>query len=231
MVAETTHISPAIFASVGTGGLPDTLDALPTSVAPLRDDTGRPIIFYAGAEYCPYCAASRWSLIAALSRFGTFASLPLLVSSEAEGDLSNIQTFTFHGSAYSSAYLDFQPVELEDRYERPLDTMTDAQSQLFNTLDYPPYTDASTEGGIPFVDFANVYLAHSSGYAAQTLVGLTRESIVTDLQNPTNAVTQAIIGSANYLTAAICRVTGDTPSSVCGQAPIPAIEATLPART
>jgi hypothetical protein len=131
MAADATHVSPAIFAIVGTGGLADSINALPTSLAPLRDGAGHPIIFYVGAEYCPYCAASRWSLIAALSRFGTFTSLPLLVSSDAEGPLSSIQTFTFHGSAYTgsaytSAYRDFQPVALDGRNSNPLDTMTDA---------------------------------------------------------------------------------------------------------
>ena len=34
-----------------------------------------PEILYMGAEYCPYCAAQRWSTIIALSRFGKFSGL------------------------------------------------------------------------------------------------------------------------------------------------------------
>ena len=44
---------------------------------PLTARTGKkkPELLYIGAEYCPYCAASRWPLIIALSRFGTFKGL------------------------------------------------------------------------------------------------------------------------------------------------------------
>ena len=31
---------------------------------------GKPEMLYIGAEFCPYCAASRWSMALALSRFG-----------------------------------------------------------------------------------------------------------------------------------------------------------------
>jgi hypothetical protein len=33
-------------------------------------------MLYIGAEYCPYCAAERWPLVMALSKFGTFSNLP-----------------------------------------------------------------------------------------------------------------------------------------------------------
>jgi hypothetical protein len=36
-----------------------------------------------------------------------------------------------------------------------------------------------------------------------------------------------IIGAANYVTAAICKMTNNKPASVCAAAPIPAIEAKL----
>ena len=36
---------------------------------------GRPGVVYVGSEFCPYCAADRWALVVALSRFGTFAHL------------------------------------------------------------------------------------------------------------------------------------------------------------
>jgi thiol-disulfide isomerase/thioredoxin len=32
---------------------------------------GKPLVLYIGAEYCPYCAATRWALVMALSKFGT----------------------------------------------------------------------------------------------------------------------------------------------------------------
>ena len=48
----------------------------PTTItgAPLTSG-GKPEMLYIGAEYCPYCAAERWAMIVALSRFGTFSGL------------------------------------------------------------------------------------------------------------------------------------------------------------
>ena len=42
---------------------------------------GKPEVLYVGAEYCPYCAAQRWALAVALSRFGTFTGLETTHSS------------------------------------------------------------------------------------------------------------------------------------------------------
>ena len=36
---------------------------------------GLPEVLYVGAEYCPFCAAERWALIVALSKFGSFSKL------------------------------------------------------------------------------------------------------------------------------------------------------------
>src|SRR5215469_5182042 len=35
---------------------------------------GKPEMLYIGAEYCPYCAAMRWSMAVALSRFGALST-------------------------------------------------------------------------------------------------------------------------------------------------------------
>ena len=43
---------------------------------PLTSD-GKPLVVYIGAEYCPFCAAERWPMVVALSRFGTFSGLQI----------------------------------------------------------------------------------------------------------------------------------------------------------
>jgi thiol-disulfide isomerase/thioredoxin len=71
---------------------------------------GKPEVLYLGAEYCPYCAAQRWAMINALSRFGTFTGLTTTHSSSTDSD-PNTPTFTFYGSKYISKYVTFTPVE------------------------------------------------------------------------------------------------------------------------
>jgi hypothetical protein len=48
-----------------------------------------------------------------------------------------------------------------------------------------------------------------------TLSGLSRSSIAAALQDTTSPVSDAIIASANYLTASFCTLTHQQPSAVC----------------
>lgn len=218
-----TQVSPTTFAAVQTGGLANPLQAVANTPV-LTDAAGKPQIVYIGAEFCPYCAAERWSVIVALSRFGTFQGLHLTTSSSTD-IYNDTPTFTFVGSTYTSQYVIFLPTEESDRQQNPLQTPTAAEQQLLTKYDGPPYVQGS--GGIPFLDIANQQLAISSGYSPQILTGLTWQQIANDLSDPNNTVTQQIVGNANYLTAAICQATGQKPAAVCQAAPIPTISQKL----
>ena len=64
---------------------------------------GRAEVVYVGSEFCPYCAAVRWSLVVALSRFGTFSHLGQTRSSSSEA-FPGLQSFSFDGASYQSRY-------------------------------------------------------------------------------------------------------------------------------
>jgi thiol-disulfide isomerase/thioredoxin len=219
VVSAITQIPSDTFATIQTGGLTNPLHAVTNSTL-LTDSSGKPVIIYVGADYCPYCAAERWSLIAALSRFGTFQNLHTTTSS---GDdvFPNTATFSFAGSQFTSQYLQFSPVETSDRDQNSLQTPTTIQQQALSTYDTPPYT--STSGSIPFISIANQTVATGSGYDPQVLTNLNWQQIAAGLKDPHSSLTTNIIGNANYLTAAICQVTQQKPAEVCGAAPIPAI--------
>jgi hypothetical protein len=72
LTGKVTSVPAATLDQVGGGAVTST----PTRItgAPLTSG-GKPEMLYMGAEYCPYCAAERWSMIVALSRFGTFNGL------------------------------------------------------------------------------------------------------------------------------------------------------------
>ena len=140
--AGTTTLSPAVLAALSVPA--STLDAVgsPSSdVLPSRTSgnaaigrgsDGKPLVTYVGAEYCPYCAAERWAVAVALSRFGTFSGLSGTHSSSSDV-YPDTQTLSFYGSSYSSAYVDFQPVEEATNQEvggtyPTLQTPTAAQS-------------------------------------------------------------------------------------------------------
>ena len=197
-------------------------DALPTktgSSSILKGADGKPLITYIGAEYCPFCAAERWSLAVALSRFGTFTNLSGTHSS-ATDVYPNTQTLSFYGSSYTSPYVDFQSVE--EATNQPvggsyatLQTPTAAQSALLAKY--------NAQGTIPFLDIANRYIISNASYSPQVLQGLSRSQIAAQLKDPSSPVAQAIDGTANDITAAIVAVTGNQPTSVSSSATIAAI--------
>jgi thiol-disulfide isomerase/thioredoxin len=180
---------------------------------------GKPEMLYIGAEWCPYCGAERWAMATALSRFGSFTPLKGVHSSSSDV-YPNTATLTFYGSTYTSNYLVFAPVENQDVNHNPLVTPTTAQQALWTKYDPPGNT-------YPFIDIGNRYIAATT-YSPQVLQGLSWSQIASDLHNPSSAVAKGAIGSANLFTAAICKITGNAPASVCTAAPIPALQAHLP---
>jgi hypothetical protein len=190
---------------------------------------GKPEMLYMGAEYCPYCAAERWAMIVALSRFGTFNGLTTIHSAARRGAGSaepypNTPTFTFAHATYTSPYLTFTPVELNTNIPDPsnggyttLQTPTAAQQALMTKWDNQPYIPSSEPAGsIPFIYFGGKsMIVGTSQTQNQALSGLNWNQIAADLHNPNSAVAKAELGEANYITAAICQMTGNQPASAC----------------
>jgi hypothetical protein len=224
----TTTLSPQVLAALtvptatlDSVGSPSSV-VLPTATGDstiAKDGAGKPLITYIGAEYCPFCAAERWSLAVALSRFGTFENLSGTHSSDSD-EFPDTQTLSFYGSTFSSPYVDFQAVEEATNQPdgssyQALQAPTAAQSALMAKYD--------TQGSIPFLNIANRYVITGSSFSPQVLQGLSRSQIAADLSNPDSAVAQAIDGAANDITAAIASVTGNQPSGVASSATIAAI--------
>jgi len=231
VLKDVTQVDPSVLNTVGTGGVTSPLQAIKNPPPPLTGPTGKPEFLYMGAEYCPYCAAERWAEVVALSRFGTFSHLNETTSSSSD-IYPSTPTFTFYQSKYTSSYIDFVPVEMQGNVADSsgnyptLQTPTSAEQNLLNTYDAPPYIDSSSAGSIPFIDIANKYvqIGLAQGYSAQDLSGLQWQDIASDLSSANSPVAQHIIGSANYLTAAICIVTNQLPASACDSSTIHQIE-------
>lgn len=226
VMQQITQVSPTVSAAVGTGGIQNPLTAASPKVEMLKDASGKPQIVYIGADFCPFCAAERWSVIVAMSRFGTFSNLHYMSSSGTDSS-PNTPTFTFYKSTYTSQYINFQGVETKDRTGNPLQPLTSEQQQLLSKYDAPPYTTQDNAGAIPFIDFANQYLTFGAGFSPDVLANKSQADIATALSDPNATTTKNIVGNANYLTAAVCQViNNDAPA--CKVAPIPSIEQQLP---
>ena len=228
-LAAITDVPSLTFEAVGAG----SAQTLPT---PIRADvrrgpSGLPLVTYVGAEYCPFCAAERWALVVALSRFGQFSGLQM--SHSASDDIyPNTPTFSFVGSTYDSPYLELSSVELQSNQRSgnsyaPLQPPTVEQEQLVRLYDVPPYVPANSAGAIPFLDLADQYMVSGSSFDVGVLRGQTVESIAQSLSDPSAPAAQAILGSANAMTAALCEATDGQPANVCGQPGIQALQSTL----
>lgn len=199
-----SSVNTSTLSSVGSGGV-----TFPLQISgPVLESNNKPLIVYMGAEYCPYCAAERWALIVALSKFGNFTNLSYMESSPTEV-YPNTPTFSFYGANYTSPYIVFQAVELQDRSGAPLQSPTSDQSALAKTY--------SPQGGIPFVDIANQYMVSGSQYQPSTLSGMTWTQISSQLDNSNSNVAQGIDGAADTLISKICKVTNGMPANVCSQ--------------
>lgn len=236
---DVTKVDTNILAVVGIGGVQNPLQSIKGSPPALVGPTGKPEFLYIGAEYCPFCAAQRWAMIVALSRFGSFSQLYQTTSS-ATDVYPSTPTFTFNpklykGPVYTSQYVDFVPVEETGNVANSsgsypiLQTPTTQQQQLLTTYDAPPYTTASNAGSIPFVDIANKFVAIGlgQGFSPQDLANMQWSAIASSLADDSSAISKHILGSANYLTAGICIATGQQPGSVCSTDTIQKIEQTL----
>jgi hypothetical protein len=225
VVTTITSIPSPELDRVGLGSASNTLQ--PVSGQPLAGPGGKPELLHVGAEYCPYCAAQRWPLMIALSRFGTFSGLTTTTSSSSDA-YPNTPTFSFRDAKFTSQYVDFVAVETSDRSGKPLQSLTSEQQALLDKYDAAPYT--STPGAIPFLDFSNRYMVSGSTYSPDVLQGMTWQQVADALKQPSSPQARAILGSANLMTAAICQTTGQQPVSACSTPAVQSIESSLAAQ-
>lgn len=221
LVNSLASVPAATFDAVGT----DAVQGGPSAItAPALTEGGKPKVLYIGAEFCPYCAAERWPVTVALSRFGTFSGLGT-THSAADDVNPNTPTLSFHGAKYTSQYLAFTGVETTTNEKvngqyAPLDAPTAADQKTFDTYNKPPYVQSA--GSIPFVDLGGTFVAAGATYSPDLLAGKTQNEIADALKDASSPIAKAIDGSANLYTAALCKLTKNQPAAVCSTAAVTA---------
>ena len=200
-----TNVSYSTLSAVGTGAS-DVTAPSSISSSPLTNGS-KPEILYIGAEFCPYCAAERWALVVALSKFGNFTGLEYMQSAPSDG---NIATLTFLHATYSSKYISFVTIENEDRNHSTLQVPDGQQQTIWQDL-------SGSQLSFPTIDFGGQYSLTTSQFNFQDLNNLNWTQIGSQLNNPSTAVAKEIDGAANYIISVVCALTNKSPSNVCGQ--------------
>ena len=221
VVKAVTTIPASVFDTVGVKSSDATLTppALLRGQPPLTAD-GKPELVFVGNEFSPYSAAERWALVAALSRFGTFGNTLYASQSGGNEAFPSTPTFTFQGTRYRSRYLSAVLVEHYGDQKNGagtayavLEHLTPKVRALLEAYDHP--TAGSSGGDVPFVDVANAAVVTGGQFSPSVLQQLNVNDIATGLTDPKAPATQAIVGSANYLSATICKADGERPKRVC----------------
>ena len=180
---------------------------------------GKPLVFFMGAEWCPFCATERWALVAATSRFGKWSGLGELSSRSGQDYFASLPTYDLTQATYTSKYLNLRHKELATVDGEPLQKLGSFEERLVDGYDERgsvPFLFASGPGGRYTVEL---------GFSPGLLTGETFASLrkaVADAA-PTEAV-DAIDGQTEAITALICKLDGRQPGSVCAKGSIPALE-------
>jgi hypothetical protein len=239
--AQTTRTSSSVLEALSTvpvatfdsvGATVPGVELSPPRVVtgqPALMDRGKPEVLFVGAGFCPFCAAERWPLVLALSRFGRFEVLHDANSSD-QSVFPGTSTFSFTGVRYSSDYVAFIGVELysdqigADGTFTRIAMLTPAQAAL---VIHAGGTGGWPSGGTaPFVDLGGHLVTTTSAFSPALLAGQSQGQIVGAVVAPqpapvgtaaasAPATGPAIIAAANHLTAGICAASGQQPSSVC----------------
>lgn len=173
---------------------------------------GLPTVIYVGAEFCPYCAAERWALAAALERFGSLTNLSITRSAATDG---NYATLSFTTAKYTSKYIAFSGTEQEDRAHNPLQTVPAPELASFTKYGANSY---------PYLSINDAYQS-SVQYDVSLLGTKTAEQIAAAIKDPSTPLSAAVLASANILTAGICAETSQQPAAVCGATEVKAAAA------
>lgn len=168
---------------------------------------GKTELFYVGEMYCPYCAAERWSVVKALSQFGTWSNLAATTNGKSVENFGIIPTFDFMRAGYHSRYIALDTKDITDWNGKPLESFSLDEQGLFNRYD--------PTGGTPMV-LAGDHVMVGSGYSPSEIQGRSFGSVQRAMERGEDtSYTRAINAEANVITALLCRADGHQPAATC----------------
>ena len=137
---------------------------------------GRPLTFFLGGQFCPFCASMRWPLVKALARFGTFSGLAQMHSQAGADGFESLATYDLARARYQSDYVTLRIVEAADASGNPLQHPDAEETALINQFD--------PQGSIPFVFVGGSYVAQLP-YSPALLQGRSFQQILDEVNSPT----------------------------------------------
>jgi hypothetical protein len=173
---------------------------------PLKGPSGKTLIFFMGAGFCPFCASERWAIVSALSNFGSWQGLVGTASADHDEKYLSIPTVNFATAKYTSDYVEFVGCETADRNFEPLQELDERDYEILDTF--------NPDQIIPFLLIDGQFVQVGSGYSPELLEGMNHTKVKEGVQNPASTVGKAIKTEADNITALICKSIGSK-ANVC----------------
>ncbi|TLY09683.1 MAG: DUF929 domain-containing protein [Thaumarchaeota archaeon] len=167
---------------------------------PLKRQSGKSLVFFMGAGFCPFCAAERWAIVNALNNFGSWTGLVETASADHDEKYLNIPTFSFARANYESNYVEFVARETADRNFEPLQELGENDFEILDTF--------NPDQVIPFLLIDGQFMQVGSGYSPQILEGMEHAKVRTELSNPASLVAKAVKVEIDNITGLVCKSIG-----------------------
>ncbi len=163
----------------------------------LKQSSGKPLIFFMGAGFCPYCASERWAIVRALNNFGSWQGLVETTSASQDEKYLNIPTVDFSRATYTSEYVDFIGRETADRNFEPQQDLDEKDYEVIDTF--------NPDQIIPFYLIDGQFMQVGSGYSPQLLDGMDHNKVKAEVENPDSSLGKAIKTETDNIIALICK--------------------------
>ncbi|HKZ61023.1 MAG TPA: DUF929 family protein [Nitrososphaera sp.] len=166
---------------------------------PLKRQSGKSLVFFMGAGFCPFCAAERWAIVNALSNFGKWEGLVETASADHDEKYLNIPTVSFTRAKYDGDYVEFVGRETADRNFEPLQELGEKDYEILDTF--------NPDQIIPFLLIDGQFMQAGAGYSPQILEGMDHAKVRAELTNPASRVGKAMKTEIDNITALVCKST------------------------
>jgi hypothetical protein len=185
---------------------------------PLKRASGKPLVFFMGAGFCPFCAAERWAIVEALKSFGDWDGLVEDKSAGHDEKYLNVPTMSFARVRYTSDFIEFVGRETADRNFEPLQELDDKDFEILDTF--------NPDQIIPFLLVDGQFMQVGAGYSPKMIEGMDHSRVRSELENPNSEVGKAIREEIDNITALICKSIGGK-SPICKKEKISGLSAKI----
>jgi len=157
---------------------------------------GKLFVFFMGAEYCPFSAAERWSIVRGLQKFGQWNGLKQTMSAARDEPFLNLPTYDFTEATYTSSQIEFVARELKDREFKPLQKLLRAEEKLVRKF--------NPEKEIPFLLVGGRFMQIGAGFTPKIFIGHTFRQTETELKKAESEIRKTIDAEGNIIAALLC---------------------------